>query len=44
MSRRRIEASGCLSVRDNRLFVEEVGAVELVERFGSPLFKRHWWA
>ncbi len=38
MSRRRIEASGCLSVRDNRLFVEEVGAVELVERFGSPLF------
>ena len=27
-----------LSVRDGRLFVEELDAAELVERFGSPLF------
>ena len=34
----RIVASRCLSVREGRLFVEDVSAVELVERFGSPLF------
>jgi diaminopimelate decarboxylase len=38
MSRDRIVATRCLGVRDDRLFVEDVSAVELVERFGSPLF------
>jgi len=28
----------CLSVRDGRLFIEECDTVELVKRFGSPLF------
>ncbi|MBI4917390.1 MAG: alanine racemase [Acidobacteria bacterium] len=28
----------CLSVRDGRLWIEEQDAVELVRRFGSPLF------
>jgi diaminopimelate decarboxylase len=28
----------CLSVRDGHLFIEECDAVELVRRFGSPLF------
>jgi diaminopimelate decarboxylase len=27
-----------LSIRDGRLFIEDLGATELVERFGSPLF------
>ncbi|MCC6850283.1 MAG: alanine racemase [Deltaproteobacteria bacterium] len=36
--RTRIAASRCLDVRDGRLFVEDVAAVDLVERFGSPLF------
>ena len=28
----------CLSTRDGRLFIEGCGAVDLVKRFGSPLF------
>ena len=32
------DPSDCLSVREGRLFVEDCDAVELVERFGSPLF------
>ncbi|MBI5506000.1 MAG: alanine racemase [Deltaproteobacteria bacterium] len=38
MSRERIERSGCLSVRNGRLFVEDIAASDIVERFGSPLF------
>jgi len=38
MSRERIEKSGCLSVRNGRLFVEDIAASDLTERFGSPLF------
>ena len=34
----RPDPTDCLSVRAGRLFVEECDAVELVERFGSPLF------
>jgi len=30
--------SDCLSVRDDRLFVEDCDAAGLVERFGSPIF------
>ncbi len=30
--------SDMLSIRDGRLFVEEIAASELVQRFGSPLF------
>ncbi len=30
--------SDVLSIRDGRLFVEELDAAELVERFGSPIF------
>ena len=32
------DPTDCLSVREGRLFVEECDAVELVERFGSPIF------
>lgn len=32
------DPTDCLSVRDGRLFVEECDAVDLVERFGSPIF------
>ena len=32
------DPTDCLSVRAGRLFVEECDAVELVERFGSPIF------
>jgi len=32
------DPSDCLSVRDGRLFVEDCDSVELVERFGSPIF------
>jgi|GEM_PF-99585 len=38
MSRERIERSQCLSVRGGRLFVEDLAASDIVERFGSPLF------
>lgn len=38
MSRERIEKSQCLSVRGGRLFVEDMAASDIVERFGSPLF------
>jgi diaminopimelate decarboxylase len=35
---RTVIRNGCLSVRNGHLFVEEVDCVELIERFGSPLF------
>ena len=36
--RRRIERSDCLSVREGRLFVEDMAASDIVGRFGSPIF------
>jgi diaminopimelate decarboxylase len=36
MATRRLD--DCLSTRDGHLFVEELDAVDLVQRFGSPLF------
>ncbi len=32
------DPTDCLSVRAGRLFIEECDTVELVERFGSPIF------
>lgn len=37
MNRQRIAESGCSSVRGGRLFIEDLAASELVERFGSPI-------
>ncbi|MCC7076912.1 MAG: hypothetical protein IT198_07280 [Acidimicrobiia bacterium] len=33
-----MDSGDCLSIRDGRLFIEECDTVDLVERFGSPIF------